>query len=439
MGSENDEIFKNECWRENQDFMGNSDDFSQDTIHLCNDPIHKKERSFYGVRKSATAKPVPRELAIERNLIRVPICVASQKTATLREFVYEFAEKVVDGELCVPKLIISSGNTPLPLPHHAKVLDALLALLAHSFNEDGGVWFSFSDISQFLDTAKKDACSIREASRRYHYCTLYFQHCWVDEPGRVTSEAVLIIEQTDLFDAVEKIKNPRNSRKRENLHYVKFSPKIVESVKKNFIRLFPKEAFNELDAGTYTLYKLFYAPTDREPVRRTVDFIARFLGWGERIDRLRPWIVKHLEILQEKEFILWWRKKDDCFEVCSNALRFKKHIDELRRLDPMKAENVKIAQILDTRKKGKLKGDHVDNQTRVAKAEVKGKKTIGKSTVKDSIKQGKEQIQMQQMIASFANMTAEQRVAYISHIKSVSENDTNGLLSPKLGRFSSEE
>jgi hypothetical protein len=78
--------------------------------------------------------------------------------------------------------------------------------------------------------------------------------------------------------------------------------------------------------------------------------------------------------LQEKEFLLWWRKKDDCFEVCSNAARFKRHLSELRRLNPLKADVTKAAALKESRKKAKLVGEHVDAQTQQAVIERPKKK-----------------------------------------------------------------
>lgn len=350
---------------------------SHPKVLFTSDSIQK----YSGVRTSQKIKDLPSEVGIERNLIKVPICVLNPKSANAPQFVYEFREREIDGEKCIPKLIITSGRaTPLPLPQHAKVLDILLAMLAHNFNDDGDVFFRFNDISRSLGHCLTQNNMIKEAIRRYHFNPIFFQHCWVDDPGRFTSQGFLIIIKTDLYDGdCEQIRNPRNSKKREFLHYIKFAPEIVQSVKKNFIRLFPKEAFSELDAGTYTLYKLFYAPTDKEPIIRSLNFIANFLGWGNRIDRLSPWIVKHLEILREKEFILCWRKKEDCFEVCSNAARFKRHISELKRLNPLKADVTKTTAIKESRKKARLKGEYVDIQTQKATEQSRQKKRYKKA------------------------------------------------------------
>ena len=63
---------------------------------------------------------------------------------------------------------------------------------------------------------------------------------------------------------------------------------------------------------------------------QAVDYIARYLGWVGRMDKLKIWVVNHLNILQKKDFILWWRMKKECYEVCSNTSKFKRHVEELR-------------------------------------------------------------------------------------------------------------
>lgn len=406
------------------DFVGVS---ASKSASFCNS-IQK----YRGVRTSQIVRDLPSEISLERNFIKVPICVSNPKSANVPHFVYEFAEREIDGEKFIPRLvIISGGSTPLPLPQHAKVLDILFAMLAHNFNDDGEIYFKYADISRLLGQYLGQNRMIKEAIKRYHFNSIFFQHCWTGDPGRFTSQIFHPIIKTDLYDGDEKqARNPRNSRQKADLHYIKFAPEIVKSVKKSFIRLFPKEAFSELDAGTYILYKLFYAPTDKEPIIRSINYIANFLGWGNRIDRLRPWVVKHLDILQQKEFILWWRKKDDCFEVCSNAARFKRHIAELRRLNPLKAENTKALALKESRKKAKLVGEHVDLQTYEA-----AQKLPKKMKKKPDSPSNANLIHTEAILGQLANMSPSERKDFLASIKEISIADKNGFLSSKVEAF----
>lgn len=389
-------------------------------------------QKYKSVRTSRIIRDLPAEISLERNFIKVPICVSNPKSANVPHFVYEFAERQIDGEKFIPRLVIISGaSTPLPLPQHAKVLDILFAMLAHNFNDDGEIYFKYADISRLLGQYLGQNRMIKEAIKRYHFNSIFFQHCWADDPERFTSQIFHPIIKTDLYDGDDKqARNPRNSHQKENLHYVKFAPEIVNSVRKSFIRLFPKEAFSELDAGTYILYKLFYAPTDREPIIRSVKFIANFLGWGNRIDRLRPWIVKHLDILQKKEFILWWRKKEDCFEVCSNAARFKRHIAELRRLNPLKAENTKAIALKESRKKAKLVGEKIDLQTHEAV-----QKLPPKTKKKPSPPSNSNLLHTEEIFSQLAKMSPSERSSYLASIKEIPLVDKSGFLSSKVEAF----
>jgi hypothetical protein len=351
------DLHKKETCAQNQGFLDGDLVFTQDPIHSTIDPIHNTAAKYRGVRHGRAQKELPPDISIERNLIRTPICVSNNKAATASEFIYEYNEQIIDGERCRPRLTITSTKgTSLPLPQHAKVLDVLLALFSRNFNEDGEVWFSYTDIARILGIVGTNTSSIKEAIKRYHENSLNFQNCWLDDPGRYTSESFFIVEKTDLFDPEGKKKNPRRSKKKENLHYVRFNQAVVKSVEKNFVRLFPKEAFHELEASTYTLYKLFYAPTDLAPVRRTLNFIARFLGWSERHDRLRLWITKCLSILQEKEFIQWWKYKedDDCYEVCSFNLKDKRTISGLKNVSPLAAAKTKSSMAESSKKKSRF-------------------------------------------------------------------------------------
>ncbi len=381
---------------------------------LYSDRIQGSSR-FAGVRVSTIIKNLPPEVGIERNLIKVPICVSNAIRAKTSQFIYEFAEREIDGERCIPKLILSSGRgTPLPLPQHAKVLDVLIAMLAHNFNDEGEVYFSFNDVSRHLGHCLTQNKVIKEAIRRYHFNSIFFERCWVLDKGRFTSEVFQIITKTDLYDGDLEVRNPGRSRKKLNLHYVKFAKEIVESVKKNFIRLFPKEAFSDLDAGTYMLYKLFYAPTDREPIIRSLNYIANFLGWGDRVDRLKPWVKSHLEILKKKEFILWWRTNGDCFEVCSNAARFKRHIAELRRLNPARADQKKAIALKESRKKAKLVGEESN-------------KAVCTEKKKDQPITAGEIARVQAIIAEVVKMGPHQQAKFLGGFTTIPEQDRDGF------------
>ncbi len=416
--SQNDDLLK--WWLELE-----AQEAAQAQIGTPTDPIYKRSK-FSGVRQGLKIKSLSHEVGIERNLMKAPLCVPNPKTAKASTFIYDFTERNIKGQRINPQvIIISRGGIPLPLPQHARVLDILLAMFVTNFNDQGQVWFSYNDISKLLGNCLTQNTMIKEAITRYHNTAILFKDCWGTSHGFI-SVSLSIIKKVELNSKG----GPKN--KKENLHCVVLAQEIVESVKNNFIRLFPNDAFSELDAGSYTLYKLFYAPTDREPVCRTIGFIARFLAWSERTDRLHLWLVKHLEILKKGEFILWWQKDGDYFEVCSNPARFKRKIAEMRRLDPMKAERAKAKTLLETRKQAKLQGAKVEIQTQQA---VLNLQTNLKDKTKDDFEKVFELRQGENILEQLADMSSQERELFFKMMKDLPAQDRDCFISSKLDNF----
>ena len=400
----------------------------KDQIVSCNDQLARK---YFGVRKSTIPKPLPNEVAIERNFIRAPTCVAHASSAEKTEFVYLFKKKEENGEIYVPTLRLKSDRDELlPLPQHAKVLDVLLALFANNFNDDGEVWFSYADIARPLGINPRETSSIKEAIKRYYNLTMHFEKSWVDQPGRFTSEAMRPISRTDLFDK-DKDHNPRNSRLPKDLHYIKFSPAIIQSVQTKQIRLFPRDAFSELDAWSYMLYKIFYAPTDKEPVRRTVTFIGNFVGWSSGMPRLRVWIVKHLEVLQEKKFILWWQVKDDCYEVQANPAKYRKDDGFLTAKDPLLAEAAYAGRIIQTKKRGQLTGEKAANQTKAAVVSATASPILKKNRPAKA-PEGQSLDAAANILGQIASMSQEQLGVLAAFLRAVPEKERDSLLMQRM-------
>jgi alkylated DNA nucleotide flippase Atl1 len=358
----------------------------------------------------------------------MPICIGHAKSAATKEFIYKMRPANESGEWFTPTLrIVSGGNCPLPVPQHAKVLDVLLALFSNNFNEEGEVWFTYKDIAMLLGISTTNNTVIKEAIRRYLHMNLFFEKCWATQPGRFTSEVFHTVKKTDLFEE-EKDHNPRNSRKKEHLHYVKFDQKIVDSVQAKQIRLFPRDAFKELDAWSYILYKIFYAPTDKEPVRRTINFIESFLGWSSGAPRLRSWIVKNLEHLKKKKFILWWQVQDNCYEVQANPAKYRKDDEFLSKQNPLVSEKNYAHRIISSKKLSKFSETKAKEQTFEALKNVTAKPEKKKNVVKEIAKTSA----ATQIFSQLASMSESQRNMVFSFLNSVPESERDELFMQKL-------
>lgn len=355
--------------------------FSRENEGLSID-LSQSKVMFSGVKPGKQNTKLPAIISLEANTIRAPLCVPHAKAALQKTVEYNLPDKQIDGSWVTPKItIFRREDAKLPLPEHLQVLDALIALLAFNFNQDGEVWFSFRDIHKLLGSQPTNNEKIKEAIARYHHNSIFFTCCWRDQSGRMTSMVEHIIEKTDLFDEDKKDKNPGRSREKKDLHYVKLCPSIVDSIGQNYIRLFPKSAFTEIKGGTYTLYKIFYGMTDKEPVRRTVEQIANFLHWGNRHDRLKKWVEKQLSELESKDYILWWKLKGDCFEVQCNPAKNMRDDAQDWKISPIVVTTRIDQRKKETLQKSKMKGTEPHKADLVApvkekKPKIKAKKSL---------------------------------------------------------------
>jgi len=73
-------------WDGERDFQSDwEQEFRDCSWDLSKELIQKSEPSFSGVRHSNIPKELPAILAVERNLIKVPICVMHAKSAKAQE------------------------------------------------------------------------------------------------------------------------------------------------------------------------------------------------------------------------------------------------------------------------------------------------------------------------------------------------------------------
>lgn len=335
-----------------------------------------------GSKKTARHHHLTDTVALERNLLKVPLCVPNAASAQLQRIEFEMPEREEDGEVYIPKFRMENSNNDdkakqllyrgLPLPQHSLVLDVLVALFARNPNYLGEVWFSFSEVLRLLKLPAQNNHVVKEAIRRYYYNACHFEKCWTLDKNRMTSHVFHIIEKTDLFDPDTEGKNPGRSRQKENLHYIKFSQPIIDSIMNKHIRVFPKCAFTEIEAGTYNLYKIFYSYSDLRPVIRTLDNIANWMHWGDRRDRLRVWVAKQLEELKAKDFVAWWsyKKENDCYEVKCNPAKDTNLLVELEETQPIVA-NARRVGAASAKRQARLNGPKIEKDTVQLKEKVK--------------------------------------------------------------------
>lgn len=333
-------------------------------------------------KKTARHNHLTDTIALERNLLKVPLCVPHAAAAQLPRIEFVMSQQEENGEFYIPKFRMENSLDDtsttdktrlrgLPLPQHALVMDVFVSLFARNPNVLGEVWFSYSEVLRILDLPEQNNKVIKEAIRRYHFNPCYFEKCWTIDKNRMTSQGFLIIEKTDLFDPDAEGKNPGRSRQKENLHYIKFSQPIIDSVMNKHIRIFPKCAFTKIEAGTYSLYKIFYGYTDQRPIIRTLDYIANWMHWGDRRDRLRVWVAKQLEELKAKDFVAWWsyKKENDCYEVKCNPAKDTNLLHDLDETQPMIA-NARRSSAAATKRQARLLGSKIEKSTEELKTKV---------------------------------------------------------------------
>ena len=94
-------------------------------------------------------------------------------------------------------------------------------------------------------------------------------------------------------------KNPRNARAAEGWHQISFHPKIVESIKNGFTKIFLTKVLGlGVRADAQCVYRYFYGFSDSSEIKRSVEHLMNAFAWqGGRKKRFLPWLETQLNEL----------------------------------------------------------------------------------------------------------------------------------------------
>ena len=260
---------------------------------------------------------------LERNVLGVPTYVLNPKSCE-KISVLEHSWKNDRGIMLYT--FERSIKAPLPLMEHARYFDALIGLFANRWNEEGNLWFSMAEVLRFAgkkannEGAKK---AIKEAIKRYQFCKASWEQSW---NGCETTWVSSFIPESDIWDEQtgELKRNPRNSRKKEALHRIKFNEYVVKSLNESHTRVFLTDSLKSLKPDAYAVYRYFYGFSDRSKVNRKLDNLMSIFPWTGRKSRFQPWLEKRLEECYEKGFLEEYEFKDErVFVKCKSLKEYK--------------------------------------------------------------------------------------------------------------------
>jgi hypothetical protein len=273
-----------------------------------------------GVRSGNDSATLPDSIGLEKNVLGVPIFVLNSKTASSQhELVYEWRTR---DDRDAKFKFVRDPNVPFPQSQHVVYFDALLAMFANNFREDGYVYFRVSDVLRYVGKSRTSGSyeAVKETIYRYAYCTAHWHESWVTARGEAKGEnwhGPLIIvddiwvEKThEVTDDLRLKKNPRNARKAENWHRIRFHPEIVNSIKNGFTKIFLTKVLGlGVSADAQCVYRYFYGFSDSSEIRRSVEHLMSAFAWqGGRAARFEAWLRTQLNELVAHDLV-------DVFEI----------------------------------------------------------------------------------------------------------------------------
>ena len=266
-----------------------------------------------------------RELAftLERNVLGVPTYVLHSKANEKTDILYH---SWVNDKGLMEYSFCKTAKSPFPQVEHARYFDALIGIFAKRWRADGFLWFSIAEVLRFAGKSSRNGGTrqaVLEAIRRYQFCQASWEQSW---NGGVTTWVGSFIPESDIWDAEtgELKRNPRNSRKKEQLHRITFCEHVVNSLRDNHTRVFLTDSLKQLKADSYGVYRYFYGFSDRSKVNRKLDNLMNIFPWTGRKSRFQPWLEKRLEECYEKGFVEEYEFKDErVFVKCKSLKEYK--------------------------------------------------------------------------------------------------------------------
>ena len=314
-------------------------------------------------------------MTLERNVLGVPTFVLHAKSADKMSII-EHTWTVRSGEMKFR--FVRDPETPLPQVEHGRYFDALVGIFANRWNRDGDLWFSISEVLRFVNqkTNNRGARNaILETILRYRRAGAEWENSW---NGRTKSWNTHFIESTDLWDEMtgELKRNPRSSRKKDQLHRITFCKHIVDSLKEGHTRVFLTDSLKKLKADSYVVYRYFYGFSDRSKVHRDIGDLMSVFPWTGRPSRFQPWLEERLDECFKKGFIEEYEFKDGrVFVKCKSLREYKDSApvieikQQSKRNSSTKIKKVAtsnmtpeslLAEYYARKQKGEIKEDHLE-------------------------------------------------------------------------------
>lgn len=333
----------------------------------CKSSILPLTKSTLPTTESKPVTDLPESYPLERNILGIPIYVLHPKAAEKFPSM-STSWDVGDGKV---EFTFVRGVSPFPIPQHAMIFDILLGMFARNWRADGVLYFSFSDV---LRAAGKNPTSvngrkcIEETILRYRRCSAQFEKSWYNQ-GRLTTWNGHFITETDIWDletGKRTLKrNPRNAQGVEHYHMLRFSEKIVESLRAKHYRIFYKHSL-ALKPDAYLVFRYFYGFGDRNPIHRTLAQLREIFLWTGQASRFKPWLEKRLNDCKEHGYIQWFEIKKTSVTVKCKKLSEKPEIkrqaatvidvsEEQREYDDSELLNV----YLEAKAKGRVDDDTI--------------------------------------------------------------------------------
>lgn len=212
-----------------------------------------------------------------------------------------------------------SREGKMPTAAHYHYLLLLIAKFANQFNEEGKLYFKYSEILKLAGVTKKSKGSvdaIKEAILRYSTSTAHCQFPVRLKDGTVKEERwdQAFIKRSSIYNTDNKTPNkhnPRNSKnQRKYWHEIQFCDAIVDALREDRTRLYFEKFFRvKMSKHERTIFNYFWAFGDKKAYFHPffeggnssvmTPLISAF-NYKDRKSRFVIWIKKHLTALFER-------------------------------------------------------------------------------------------------------------------------------------------
>jgi hypothetical protein len=307
--------------------------------------------------------------AVEVNLLSVPIAVLNPRATKLsKKITYEWR---TENEVAIYAMN-RPDDVPFPQTQHSEIFYVMLAMFSQKISDDGLLYFRLSDVAKnagYHGDGGSIFTTIKESIWRYSKCQIEFHRGWAKKGKMPENWDGPLIVVNNVFDTKEfnsrKIrKNPRRNESANEWHYVQFHPKVVESVKEKFIRVFLTEVLqSDLSDATKSVYRYFFRFSDKSIVFRDYDILMQAFPWNSGKKRFIGWIESHLLILKERKIIEFFQIQEQGVAVkcnpiskikLSSAIEIKPIAKQKTNSKSSESDEELLKQIPDLKKQGIL-------------------------------------------------------------------------------------